>query len=443
MPLPSRRRRLAILGLTSCAVLGPGPASAAPAGNPLAQGPPTTTGVTAGPAPTAGYAPDGKDTPWLDDPRVDPALAGVSVDSVEFKLALTRYRTTEQNLATAVRTGEEASGRLAEETAAETRLVGTRNQALRRHDKSAARLEVVRADLADLAVDDYVRGAEADPLSAAFDPESTTDDRRVRVLVTSVRAQRLAEARENAAVVADMDQVIAATDADLADVRGRIAADTQARDGAAADEARFRAQLGTDAKALADARLTGNVTGVDFAFVALDAYVKAAGTLQREQPSCGIRWTLVAAISRTEGRHGTYGGSTLDADGNTTKPIIGIALDGSNGTAAIGDSDGGQYDGDPAFDRAVGPMQFIPMTWARMARDGNGDGRADPQNIYDASLAAAAYLCRQGPGLDTDEGMLRALRSYNNDGAYGQLVLERTHGYDAFVLPAPPPGRSR
>ena len=46
-------------------------------------------------------------------------------------------------------------------------------------------------------------------------------------------------------------------------------------------------------------------------------------------------------------------------------------------------------------------MQFIPSTWALYGADGNGDGVADPFNIFDAAAAAAHYLCRAGGNLQT------------------------------------------
>lgn len=65
--------------------------------------------------------------------------------------------------------------------------------------------------------------------------------------------------------------------------------------------------------------------------------------------------------------------------------------------ARIADSDQGRLDADPVFDRAVGPMQFLPATWTHVGRGGNGEGVADPQNLSDAAQATAAYLCRFGP----------------------------------------------
>ena len=79
-------------------------------------------------------------------------------------------------------------------------------------------------------------------------------------------------------------------------------------------------------------------------------------------------------------------------------------------------------------------MQFIPTSWALLGRDGDDDGVADPDNIYDAALAAAGLLCRQGPGLDGDDGLRRAYFSYNRSERYVQVVLERTHAYDGFGL---------
>ena len=240
-----------------------------------------------------------------------------------------------------------------------------------------------------------------------------------------------------------MTAVIADTVAELAEVRDRIAATTATRDRAVADQSRLRAQAELDVQAIADTRLEGNVNDLDFSLVALDAYYKAAKRMAFLDPTCRIRWSFIAGISRTEGRHGTYGGAELSADGQVDPPILGIALDGSNGTASIGDTDGGEYDGDPATDRAVGPMQLIPSTWVRWAIDGNGDGEIDPQNMYDSAMAAAAYLCHSGPDLDTDEGIRRAAFSYNQSSEYVELVLGRAKDYDAYTLPGVPrtPGR--
>jgi membrane-bound lytic murein transglycosylase B len=112
--------------------------------------------------------------------------------------------------------------------------------------------------------------------------------------------------------------------------------------------------------------------------------------------------------------------------------ILGIRLDGTR-SALVPDTDGGLLDTDTEFDRAVGPMQFIPSTWVRIAEDGNGDGVRDPNNIYDAALGTAAYLCRAVPsgGLDLEENLRPAIFSYNHSDAYVDAVLTWHQTYAA------------
>jgi hypothetical protein len=42
---------------------------------------------------------------------------------------------------------------------------------------------------------------------------------------------------------------------------------------------------------------------------------------------------------------------------------------------------------------AIGMAQFMPATWAAHGIDGDGDGRADPRNAYDAIWSAAGFNC--------------------------------------------------
>jgi membrane-bound lytic murein transglycosylase B len=381
----------------------------------------------------------GGDTPSIEDPRLSPRLAGVAVTGAGVAPALATYRATQARLraATAARTGAEAL--LEDLRAAQSRLVGTLNEALRRQEKSARELDALRASLQALAVHDYVSASQGVLYDIGLDPQASTNNRATALTTTIVRADQLNAERRHATAYDAATATITSSQAELDEVRRRIVETTGVRDQATTDERDATATLVRDTQAVADARITSPVEGLDFTLVALDAYVKAADALAALQPSCGLRWQLLAGVGRTESFHGTFGGAALDGNGNESKPIVGIPLDGSNGTAFIGDTDGGALDGDTAVDRAVGPFQFIPGTWSKFARDGNGDGVIDPQNYYDGSLAAATYLCRQGPGLDGDEGMLRALRSYNNSTEYGVLVLERTKGYDTFTVPAPPP----
>ncbi len=142
--------------------------------------------------------------------------------------------------------------------------------------------------------------------------------------------------------------------------------------------------------------------------IALEAYRRASAEAGQIAPDCSVDWTILAGLGKVESDHGRVNGPhTIEADGTVRPPIIGPALDGSGGTQAIHDTDDGRLDGDPLWDHAVGPMQFIPATWRELGRDGNGDGVKDPENFYDAALTAAAHLCLREPGDYTDRGQLR------------------------------------
>ena len=156
---------------------------------------------------------------------------------------------------------------------------------------------------------------------------------------------------------------------------------------------------------------------------ALAAYQNAAARELAVNPTCGLTWPLLAGIGRVESDHGRFAGAVLHTDGVSTPKIIGIPLDGDGNTLVL-DTDQGRLDGDTVYDRAVGPMQFIPSTWAEYAVDANADGVADPFNIFDEAAAAAAYLCDAGKDLTNLAGQTRAIRTYNDNDDYIRLVLK-------------------
>ena len=162
---------------------------------------------------------------------------------------------------------------------------------------------------------------------------------------------------------------------------------------------------------------------------ALAAYQRAQEVINSADKSCNLQWQLIAAIGRVESDHGRYGGNVLGKDGVSRPGIYGIPLDGSNGTAAVSDTDGGQFDNDPVYDRAVGPMQFIPSTWRVVGVDGDGDGKRNPQDIDDASLATAVYLCSGQEDLSTSAGQKAAVYRYNHSKDYVDLVLAIMNAY--------------
>lgn len=162
---------------------------------------------------------------------------------------------------------------------------------------------------------------------------------------------------------------------------------------------------------------------------ALYAYRRAESLLGQADPSCKLPWNLVAAIGRVESNHGRTGGSSLNGDGIATPGIYGVALDGQNGRAKITDTDNGALDDDQVYDRAVGPMQFIPSTWKAVGVDADGDGKRNPQDIDDAATAAAVYLC-SGPGdLSTESGAAAAVKRYNHSDSYVDTVLQISRAY--------------
>jgi hypothetical protein len=173
---------------------------------------------------------------------------------------------------------------------------------------------------------------------------------------------------------------------------------------------------------------------------ALAAYQRAAQVIDAADPGCHIDWTLIAAIGRVESDHGRYGGNTLTDQGVSSPGIYGIPLDGSNGTAQISDTDAGEVDEDPVFDRAVGPMQFIPSTWSVVGVDGDGDGIRNPQDIDDAALATAVYLCSGDEDLSTAAGQQAAVYRYNHSQQYVDLVLSIMRAYSTGDYSAVPNG---
>jgi hypothetical protein len=120
--------------------------------------------------------------------------------------------------------------------------------------------------------------------------------------------------------------------------------------------------------------------------------------------------------------------------------IYGPALDGKHGTVLIKDTDAGQYDRDSRFDRAVGPMQFIPSTWAIVGVDADNDGQRNPQDIYDAALGSAVYLCSGPDDLSTTSGQRSAVYRYNHSQKYVDLVLAIERAYLAGNYSSVPNG---
>ena len=181
--------------------------------------------------------------------------------------------------------------------------------------------------------------------------------------------------------------------------------------------------VGTRHHAISSASTTGIPS------VALAAYQRAQTVINAADKGCRLPWQLVAAIGRVESDHGRVNGNHLDGKGVAEPGIFGIALDGTHHTQRVRDTDAGQYDADAKWDRAVGPMQFIPSTWSVVGVDADGDAQRNPQDINDAALATAVYLCSGNDDLSTTQGQRAAVYRYNHSQSYVDLVLAIAKAY--------------
>jgi soluble lytic murein transglycosylase-like protein len=99
----------------------------------------------------------------------------------------------------------------------------------------------------------------------------------------------------------------------------------------------------------------------------------------------GLSWTILASIGQVESGHGR-----------------------DTATSSAG---------------AMGPMQFLPATFAAYGVDGNHDGVIDIMNPADAIYTAAHYLCANGAG--RSPGALNgAILHYNHAVWYLEMILK-------------------
>ena len=363
----------------------------------------------------------------------------------------------------------------------------------------AREIATLNKAIAEFAVRAFISEDELD--TALTTPDTNLSE--TRVVSDEVREDQFTQIENREAELAERQLRRAGLEEDLRLLRSELRVLRRERLGLLSD-LRAMEDLGEQTAAtyqqtLHD-RLERFVAGTDIPLVALNAYVIAERIQEIEDPNCQIRWWMLAGIGKIESIHGHFGASTLDVNGDTTDRITGPALDGrilegaefltegvelpeateqtgaieielppapegattanAAGAAAatttvavdaplpvikrlalIKDSDGGRLDGDPVYDRAVGPMQFIPQTWRRYETDGNLDEETDPQNVYDAALASARDLCAASGSMATVGGQQTAYFAYNHDQDYSDDVVAAADRYRRLVeIPAEPAG---
>lgn len=161
----------------------------------------------------------------------------------------------------------------------------------------------------------------------------------------------------------------------------------------------------------------------------LEAYNKAVEVVTAAKPGCkGMKVEIIGGIAEIESS--AIAGRQIAENGDVTPHIIGPAI-------GYADTDGGKWDGLSGEDRAVGGGQFLPSTWTAYGLDANGDGVADPHNIYDVFAGTANYICGDSPVDLSDEKQLRAaIYRYNHSQAYVEDVLAQIRKFEAATAAA-------
>jgi membrane-bound lytic murein transglycosylase B len=419
---PVTRPRLAsavfAAAMAAVSLVAPAPAAAGDAS--------TTTlpPATPGPPPAESVAPPGV------------VLAPPGANEEGRRLAQADLKAAESSLKKAVATARQLTRRLPALRKRQGELFVAITQ-LRDQDRVATdELTAARQRVRDLAIAGYVIGGDVPPVDYLLRADSPAELARRHTLVrtaTKSKAEALDEyqaAKENASTellgaLHEADEVNASArqvESEIAVANSRVET--------------LRSEVDNRKQLLDVITAASPVGNSDIPRLFLDAYRKAAGAMQKRAAHCRVAWPAVAAIGKVESNHGRYRGAQLALNGDVYPRIIGIPLDGTRNTRVIKDTDKGQFDLDTEYDRAVGPMQFIPSTWTRIAQDGNGDGTKDANNAYDAALGTAAYLCRAVPagGLDTEEAIRRAFYSYNHSNAYVDHVLWWMRAFESLTL---------
>jgi len=362
------------------------------------------------------------------DDSLDPRLLGLDLGGGRWLGAVAELDEALFEERTIIRGLERAREELRDVRADLRLAVATDGEVTELTSRIETEIDEARALLEASAIAQFVRSGETESEILASAEMATEGSRRIQ-LSAKARDVQLTRWREL------LDRSAQLT-GELSELGGRIL-ELRIREQSLTASVRVGEDALTEVQARIDraidtvrgARRGAAIPGVDIPVTALDAYLNAEVLLAEAEPACGIEWWMIAGVGRVESRHGELGGRRLTDVGHTTPEIIGIALDGGPNVRAVVDTDDGALDGDPVWDRAVGPMQFIPETWSIRGRDGNGDGRVDPHNIYDAAYTTGRYLCRLGGDLTTPWGRDAAYFGYNTSDDYVADVSKHAERY--------------
>ena len=371
-----------------------------------------------------------------DDDTLHPSVNALAIESEDFDAAVTAYLEQQAIFDAAEQEVDIADAALADLRDDRAVLEAELTALVADADLISALAVQERQDLREVALNAFMDlgASTATDTAGALDADIYLEREHRAVLFDTAQDSTQQSLRALEDELAELQEIIGEARFELADIVATIGRFESLREQAIRRGFAAALQFEDLAADIIDHRFDATIVGTDIPVLALDAYVRAAATLEDENEDCGVDWSLLAGVGKTESNHGLFGGSELEVGGDTTKPILGVPLDGEQ-AALIVDTDGGVLDGNTEFDRALGPMQFIPETWKNFGRDGTDDGENDPHNIYDAALAAAHYLCSSAAEVTTPAGRTSALLTYNQSEEYGILVQERAEAYSELEIP--------
>lgn len=169
----------------------------------------------------------------------------------------------------------------------------------------------------------------------------------------------------------------------------------------------------------ADTPVDPGVTEAGIPATVLDAYKRAQAALQQAKPGCNLPGNSSPRSARSSRARPAAAASTPTAPRSPRSSARSSTATASrtSATPTTAPTTGTARTTVPSAPCSSSPPPGVGR------RDGNDDGKKDPNNIYDAALAAGHYLCRFGWDLSTQGDLDRAILSYNNSQDYLNLVM--------------------